>query len=67
MLHQLSHPGAPECRYILKEDVTEFSDGLDVRCVTEEWNNKSSGQNKRIQGINDISKLALEFKEHYIR
>lgn len=35
--------------------------------VREEWNKKTLGQSKANKGITDISKLALEFKGHYVR
>lgn len=55
-----------ESRCIWKKEGTGFSHGLDGS-VREEWNKKSLGQSKANKGITDISKLALEFKEHYVR
>lgn len=56
-----------ESRCILKEEATGFSDGLDMNCEREEWDTKTCGQNQLNKGATDMSELALEFQEHYIR
>lgn len=38
-----------------------------MKCERKEWNNKRSGQNKWNKGVTNISELALEFNEHYVR